>query len=50
VDNPATQAKIGVVLNYPVTWAAPHIAGHGKNTWAEVATFNPAAEPETEKE
>lgn len=50
VDNPATQAKIGAVLNYPVTWAAPHIAGHGKNTWAEVATFNPAAEPETEKE
>jgi nitrate reductase gamma subunit len=50
VDNPATQAKIGVVLNYPVTWAAPHIAGHGRNTWAEVATFNPAAEPETEKE
>ena len=50
VDNLATQAKIGVVLNYPVTWAAPHIAGHGKNTWAEVATFNPAAEPETEKE
>jgi nitrate reductase gamma subunit len=50
VDNPATQAKIGIVLNYPVTWAAPHIAGHGKNTWAEVATFNPAAEPETEKE
>jgi nitrate reductase gamma subunit len=50
VANPATQAKIGVVLNYPVTWAAPHIAGHGKNTWAEVATFNPASEPETEKE
>jgi len=50
VDSPAIQAKIGTVLNYPVTWAAPHIAGHGKNTWAEVATFNPAAEPETEKE
>ena len=50
VNDPVTQAKIGVVLNYPVTWAAPHIAGHGKNTWAEVATFNPAAEPETEKE
>lgn len=50
IDNLATQAKIGVVLNYPVTWAAPHIAGHGKDTWAEVATFNPAAEPENEKE
>jgi nitrate reductase gamma subunit len=50
VDNPATQEKIAAVLNYPVTWAAPHIAGHGKNTWAEVAAFNPAAEPETKKE
>lgn len=50
VDNKATQQKIGVVLNYPVTWGAPHIAGHGKTTWAEVATFNPAAEPEDNKE
>jgi len=50
VNNPATQAKIGVALNYPVTWAASHIAGHGKTTWAEVATFNPAAEPEEGKE
>ncbi|HUU41017.1 MAG TPA: respiratory nitrate reductase subunit gamma, partial [Desulfatiglandales bacterium] len=49
VNNPATQAKIAAVLNYPVTWAAPHIAGHGKHTWAEVATFNPAAEPEKPK-
>ncbi len=37
VDNPAIMEKIGVVLNYPVTWA-------------EVATFNPAAEPEEGKE
>ncbi len=43
-------AKIGVVLNYPVTWSAPHIAGHGKKTWAEVATFNPVAKPESGKE
>lgn len=50
VNNPATQQKIGVVLNYPVSWGASHIAGHGKTTWAEVATFNPAAEPEDEKE
>jgi len=49
INSPETDAKIGVVLNYPVTWAAPHIAGHGKKTWAEVATFNPVAE-ETEKE
>ncbi|MCP4352507.1 MAG: nitrate reductase [Desulfobacterales bacterium] len=51
INNPATDAKIGVVLNYPVTWAASHIAvTPERKTWAEVATFNPAAEPETEKE
>lgn len=50
VDDLQTDKKIGVVLNYPVTWSASHIAGHGKSTWAEVATFNPAAEPETKKE
>ena len=50
VDNPATQAKIGVVLNYPVSWAAEHIAGDGKKTWAEVATHNPAAEAAGHKE
>ena len=30
-------AKIATVLNYPVSWAAPHIAIPGKRTWAEVA-------------
>lgn len=50
IDSPSTDEKIGVVLNYPVSWAAPHIAGHGKSTWAEVATFNPAAEEENKKE
>lgn len=50
IDSPSTDEKIGVVLNYPVSWAAPHIAGHGKTTWAEVATFNPAAETENKKE
>ena len=50
VNNLATQRKIGVVLNYPVSWGASHIAGHGKTTWAEVATFNPTAEPEERKE
>jgi nitrate reductase gamma subunit len=49
IDSPTTNEKIGVVLNYPVTWSAPHIAGHGKTTWAEVATFNPAAAPEDDK-
>ena len=42
IDSPKTDEQIGVVLNYPVTWSAPHIAGTG-NTWAEVATHNPAA-------
>lgn len=50
IDSPSTNAKIGIVLNYPVTWAAPHIAGHGKSTWAEVAMFNPTADPEEKKE
>lgn len=51
VNSPETAAKIGIVLNYPITWAAEHIRGDGsRNTWAEVATFNPAREPEGEKE
>ena len=50
VNNPKTESKINVVLNYNVSWSAPHIAGHGKNTWAEVATFNPMAVPEKKKE
>lgn len=49
IDSPKTAEKIGVVLNYPVTWSAPHVAGTGK-TWAEVATFNPAATKEEGKE
>jgi nitrate reductase gamma subunit len=50
INTPKTDAKINVVLNYPVTWSASHIAGHGKETWAEVATFNPAASSENDKE
>lgn len=49
IDSPETNEKINVVLNYPVTWSAPHIAGHNKNTWAEVATFNPEAQTEKEQ-
>jgi len=49
VNSPKTEEKIGIVLNYPVTWSAPHIAGTG-NTWAEVATHNPAAAEKEEKE
>jgi len=26
------------VLGYPVSWAAPHIQGNGKKSWADVAT------------
>jgi hypothetical protein len=42
-DNLATQEKIGAMLNFHVSWSAPHIKGDGKKTWAEVATTNPAA-------
>ena len=48
-DNKEMSAKIAAVLNYPVAWSAAHIHGTGK-TWAEVATFNPAAEPKDKKE
>ncbi len=50
VNDPARTAQIAAVLQYPVSWSAPHIAGHGKTTWAEVATFNPAAAPAAKKE
>jgi nitrate reductase gamma subunit len=45
-DNAATQEKIGVALNYPVSWSAPHIQGDGSKTWAAVATTNPTANPD----
>lgn len=32
------EKQIAEVLNYPVSWAAPHIKGDGKKTWADVAT------------
>lgn len=41
VNRPEIDAKIATVLSYPVSWAAPHIAGDGRKSWAEVATFNP---------
>jgi len=50
IDTPETDAKIGVVLNYPVTWGASHIAGHGRTTWAEVATFNPALDAKDDQQ
>lgn len=50
VNAPRTAAQIGAVLNYPVTWSAPHIRGDGKKTWADVATFIPAVETDAGKE
>jgi nitrate reductase gamma subunit len=38
------EKAIGEVLNYPVSWSAPHIQGNGKKTWAEVATAPIATE------
>ncbi len=32
------EKKIGAMLGKPVTWAAPHIQGDGKTTWADVCT------------
>lgn len=47
-DDPEKIDKsLGIVLNYPITWAASHINMANKKTWVEAATFNPAAEPET---
>jgi nitrate reductase gamma subunit len=49
IDAPEINQQIGEVLGYQPTWSASHIAIPGKKTWAEIATFNPAAEPQ-EKE
>ena len=38
------EARIAEYLTYRPTWAAAHIAGDGRKSWAEVATFNPAQE------
>jgi hypothetical protein len=32
------ERQIGEVLNYPVSWSAPHIRGDGKKNWVDVAT------------
>ena len=49
VDAPELEQEIGEVLGYEPTWSAPHVAIPGKKTWADIALFNPAAEPEEEK-
>ncbi len=38
VPGSALEARLLEYLNYPVSWSAPHIAGGGKKTWADVAT------------
>lgn len=32
------ESRLLEYLNYPVSWSAPHIAGGGKKTWADIAT------------
>ncbi|MFH1417150.1 MAG: respiratory nitrate reductase subunit gamma [Planctomycetota bacterium] len=32
------ERQVNEMLHYPVSWAAPHIRGDGKKTWADVAT------------
>jgi len=49
VNAPEIDAKLGQVLGFSPTWSAAHIDIPGKKTWAEIAMFNPAAEPEEEK-
>jgi nitrate reductase gamma subunit len=46
VDAPEINKQLGEVLGYEPTWSASHVAIPGKKTWADIATFNPAAEPE----
>jgi nitrate reductase gamma subunit len=46
VDAPEINERLGEVLGFEPTWSAEHVAIPGKKTWADIATFNPAAEPE----
>ena len=32
------EAKVNEMLQYPVSWSAPHIRGDGKKNWVDVAT------------
>ena len=43
------EAEIQGLLGRPVSWAAPHIGGDGKKTWADVATSNPFEEKKDEE-
>jgi nitrate reductase gamma subunit len=50
VNAPEINEQIGQVLGFEPTWSASHVAIPGKKTWADIAMFNPAAEPEDKKE
>jgi nitrate reductase gamma subunit len=50
VNAPEINEQLGDVLGYEPTWSAPHVAIPGKKTWADIALFNPAAEPEEKTE
>jgi nitrate reductase gamma subunit len=45
VKAPEINEQIGEVLGYEPKWSAPHIDIPGKKTWADIALYNPAAEP-----
>jgi len=49
VNAPEIDEALGQELGFVPTWSASHIAIPGKKTWADIATFNPAAEPEDEE-
>lgn len=40
------EKQIAAVLQYPVSWSAPHIRGDGKKTWVDVATSGVEEEKE----
>jgi len=42
------EKRVQQVLNYPVSWSAPHIRGDGKKTWVDVATSGVDAEEKAE--
>jgi len=50
INAPEIDKKLGEVLGFEPSWSASHIAIPGKKTWADIAMFNPAAEPEDKKD
>jgi nitrate reductase gamma subunit len=49
VNAPEIDEQLVQELGFEPTWSAPHIAIPGKKTWADIAMFNPAAEPQEEE-